>query len=194
MDGYYVGENIPEIFKTADRYIEQQNPQPKYVDMTRKEPIKGLEIDSNPRVLGPIKMTQDYYDKAVAKKKKKREKDKKKMRIEMIQLIAERDMLRKKLGELDISNRKEARKIASINIRLDQINKLLCALETQSGESVKELDRGTKPARIIGGIKKKVRKTIKKIKKFIKRNEEFIISVTSVVIPIVVMVVAKSIV
>lgn len=192
MDGYYLSSDIPEIFKAADRAIAKENPQPKYVDMTRTEPKKGLEINSNPRVLGPIKMTQDFYDKAVEKRDHKRFKEVKRMRVEMIQLIAEKDMLRSKLAELDPGRKKDSKKIAAINVRLEKVINRIQLLETESGTNAKELDHGTKPARVIGNIKRKVKKTVKKIKKFFKRNEELIVGMASIIMPFVCVVVLKS--
>lgn len=193
MDGYYLSKDIPEIFKMADKYIESENPQPKFVDMTRNKPRKGLEIDNNPKVLGPIKVTQDYYDEAVRKRDKKREKDVKRMRVEMIQLIAEKDMLKKKLAELNPGKKKDSKKIAAINVRLEKVNRNIELLEKASGTNAKELDHGTKPARIIGSIKRKVKKMFKKTKKFIKRNEELIVGMASIILPVVSVLLLKSI-
>ena len=111
MDGFYLSNDIPEVFKAADAIMAEKYPQPKKVRQPRVVPMP--EIKSNPNVEGPLYVTEEWYDKKKAKKEKKLKKEQKEFEIEIIQLIARRDMLRKKLGELNPGKKKDSKKKVS---------------------------------------------------------------------------------
>ena len=69
MDNYYLSNNIPEVFKIADKMMEEKYPQPKKVKKPRKVPMP--DIKSNPNVEGPLYVTEEWYNKKVAKREKK---------------------------------------------------------------------------------------------------------------------------
>lgn len=105
--------------------------------------------------------------------------------IEMIQLITRKEMLKKKLGELDISKAKDAKKIASINIDLMNVDLQIKQLEMQYGISSSEIDQGTRVGRFLGKIKKGFKKIVKKAKKFYKRNFELIYGLAAIFVPVI---------
>lgn len=182
-NNFYLSDNIPEVFKCADRIMAEKYPQP--VKAKRKKVVPMPDINSNPNIEGPLCVTQEWYDKKSAKKEKKRRKEQREYEIEMIQLVARRDLLRKKLGELNPGKKKDSKRIAAINIELTNIRDDLKMLETQSGLHIDEIDKGTKLGRFIGKIKMKVKKAAKKVKKFCKRNSELILGICSIVLPII---------
>lgn len=215
MNGFYLSDDIPEIFKAADRYMAMKNPQPKFVDMTRRDPIPGLEIDTNPRVEGPIKFTEDYIkngrekikkERAKAEKERikrnkkakleeaaKKEKQMNEIKVELIQLCAQRDMLRSQLGKLDISKKKDSKMIASINVQLEKIDSTIEKIENKYNVKAKEIDRGSRIQRVVTKVKKTFKKVAKKVKKFFRRNEELIVGLASIVLPILSVAIFKSI-
>lgn len=184
VNNYYLSDNIPDVFVCADKMMAEKYPQP--VKARPKKSVPMPDIDSNPNLEGPLCVTQEWYDKKSSKREKKRRKEQREYEIEMIQLITRRDLLRKKLGELNPGKKKDSKRIAAINIELTNIRDELKMLETQSGLHIDEVDKGTKVGRFIGKMKMKIKKVAKKIKKFYKRNTELIYGVCSIVLPVLV--------
>lgn len=183
MDNYYLSNNIPEVFKIADRMMEEKYPQPKKVKKPRKVPMP--DIKSNPNVEGPLYVTEEWYNKKVAKREKKIKKMQREYEIEMIQLIARRDMLKKKLGELNPGKKKDSKKIAAINIELINIREDLDEITAMSGLNITDIDNGTRLGRFLGRLKIKAKKIWKKTKKFYRRNSELIQGICAIVLPVI---------
>lgn len=120
------------------------------------------------------------------KEERKRQQRKRECEIEMIQLIARRDMLERKLNELDPGDPKDSRVIAAINIELINIRDELERLSKESGIPISSLNTGTRFGRFMNKVKEKGKRIVKKVKKFYKRNKELIVGIASIVLPFVV--------
>lgn len=182
MSVYYLSDNIPEIFKIADRAMAKKYPQEKYV--TKPKVVPMPDIDSNPNVQGPLRVTEKWYVKKKRRQQINRLKDQTDCQKEMIRLLTRKEELRYKLGTLDISKKKDAKKIASINIELKYIDADIEMLEMQSGIKASELDRGSKLGRFVGKVKMITKKVSKKVKKFFKRHKEVVSAIASVLVPV----------
>ena len=173
-------KSVPTVFREADKIMEKRYPVPDKLKEPKEIPMPY--IDSNPNVPGPIYVTKDWYFKKKKKQMINKAKEKRDVHIEMIQLLARRDMLRSKLGELDPGKKSDSKKIAAINIDLKDITAELEMLSWQYDIDIKELDKGTRVARFVGRVKRKTRKIVKKFKKFWNENKEFILNIGAVVI------------
>jgi len=169
-----------KIFNYADLEMEKRYPKPPKWFKPREIPMPYIDTRTNN---GPLVITEDWYWKQKTKQTIKRAKDKKQDHIEMIQLLARRDMLRAKLGELDIRKKKDAKKIAVINIKLKDIDAELQMLEMHSGIKVHELDKGTRFNRFVGRVKRVARNIFKKVKKYFKENGEFLLNMAAIIVP-----------
>ena len=175
-------ESTQNIFKIADHEMEKIYP--KSDRLTKPREIPMPYIDSNPNVPGPVYVTNDWYMKKKKKRMIKRAKEQREVHIEMIQLLARKDMLRTKLGELDPGKKRDSKKIAAININIKDIDAELEMLSMQYGININELDKGTRLGRFIGRLKRKSKKVIKRIKRYFKDNGEFILNMSSIIIPV----------
>lgn len=189
LEQYYLDTRyVPEIFKIADREMEKRYPREKIITEPKQIPmpyIKGCESAH------PVVITEDWYWKKKKKQLVKRAKEKKEIEIEMMQLLAKRDMLRIKLGELDPANKHDSKKIVAINIELKDIKAELLMLEQQSGIRLDDLDHGSRLARFIGRMKRRAKKVCKKIKNFFNENSDFIANMAAIVVPVVTMFLSK---
>lgn len=174
MDKYYVCSELPEVFKIADKMFKKK--EPKYATKTPERELKpGPRIDTT-YTGGPIKVTQKYYDKKVAKHERKRQQEIETCKMQIMQLLAERDRLKGKLARLNPLKKKDAKKIANINYVLDEIAKEVEFLGVKSGVSVSELDHGTRFKRFIGRIANKAKKIFNKVKNFFSNHINDIIA------------------
>ena len=181
---YLRGSHVPSIFLEADR---------QYDDEHENDPIPAQRIKKVPMPFitgckganGPVIVTEDWVVKKEKKYLKNRSEDIKEMQIEMMQLIGKRDRLKKKLGELDIGKKKDARRIVAINVQLKDIDAELQMLQAQSGINLNNLDRGTRLARFIGAIKGWFKRRIRKLKKVIRENKELIYGMASIILPFI---------
>lgn len=181
---YYIdGSAVPEVFRAADRIMEEKIKPIRVMTMPREIPMPRIE--GCPGAIGPVHITEEWYVKKKRQKEIKRAKDKRDSEIEMIQLLARRDMLRCKLGELNPGKKKDSKKIANINIDLKEITAELQMLEEQSGIHLDELDQGTRVGRFLGRIKQNGKMIIKKIKKFYKKNFELVTGLATIIIPVI---------
>lgn len=172
---------VPEVFRKVDRIMDKQIPKgPKKVDPFVKPmpQIKGI-----PGVVGPLYVTEDWYIKRKKEIAAERTKQKKDWQIEMMQLIAQKDLLRYKLGKLNPGKKKDAKRIASINIRIKDIEADIRMHEEFSGVKIEELDHGTKLGKFCGKFKWIGKKIKKSIKKFYRKHEEIITNIASIVLP-----------
>lgn len=182
-DFYIDASVVPKVFRDADRIMEEKYKPVRIVNEPIEVPMP--RIKGCPGAIGPVHITEDWYIKEKQKKMVKRAKEKKDLQIEMIQLLAQKDRLRFKLGELNPASKRDSKMIAKINIRLKDIDCELDMLETQSGVHIDELDKGTKVGRFLGRMKRMGRKICKKIKRFYRNNSELICGIATVILPII---------
>lgn len=181
---YLPGADIPKIFLEADRQMAWKNQEEEIVTEPIEVPMPF--IHGTPGVRGPLVITKDWYVKAEKERLAKRSKMKRDFQIEMMQLIAQRDQINMKLGELDPAKKKDAKKIVWCNIKLKDIDAELQMLQAQSHIDLNELEHGTQFARFVGAFKRKIHKVKKKIKKFFKTYEEPITALITVAVPIII--------
>lgn len=180
---YLDTKSVPEIFLIADREMEKRYPPEDRLTKPREIPMPY--IDSNPNVNGPVYVTNDWYFKKKKKRMIEKAKEKREVHIEMIKLLARKDMLRTKLGELDPGKKRDSKKIAAINIDIKDIDAELDMLSMQYDINLKELDKGTRLGRFIGRMKRKLKKMKKVIKRYWNDNNDFIINMATIVIPVI---------
>lgn len=180
---YIDTKSVPDVFKIADREMEKRYP--KEDRMTKPREIPMPYIDSNPNVKGPIYVTKDWYFKKKRKNMIEKAKEKRDVHIEMIQLLARKDMLRHKLEELDPGKKKDSKRIAAINITIKDVDAELEMLSLQYGINVEKLDHGTRLGRFIGRMKIKIKKIAKKAKKYWRENKNFIIEMAMIILPVI---------
>ena len=177
--------NIPYVFREADRIMaEKHKNDPEIV----KEPIVVPMpfIKGCPGANGPIVVTKDWYVKTEKNRLASLGKEKRIMQQEMMDLLARRDRIRAKLGELNPAKKEDSKQIVKLNIKLKDIQAELEMLQDQSHVDLNELDHGTRFDRFIGRIKNFFRRIGKAIKKFFNKNKEVILGVTSVIAPVVI--------
>ena len=180
---YIDTKSVPEIFKIADREMDKRYPREDRLIKPREIPMPY--IDSNPNVPGPIYVTNDWYCKKKKKRMIEKAKETRDVHIEMIQLLSKKDMLRFKLGELNPGKKKDAKKIAAINVNIKDIDAELEMLAFQYGIDLKELDHGSRLGRFIGRLKHKVRKITKKVKRYINDNKDFLLNMAVIIAPVI---------
>ena len=170
----------PEVYLDVNHRVVDNRPPEKRV--------KGEVFVEMPFIKGngdgPIVVTEDWYVKKTKKREAQRAKKRRGLQVEMMELLAKRDRIRHKLGELDPSKKKDAKKIINYNIALRDIQAQLEMLEQQSGVRIEELDHGTKLSRVWNRVKKTCGKWWKDTKRFFKDNRETVSIVGSVVLPI----------
>lgn len=173
----------PDIFDLADMERDKYYKKEKIVTKPREIPMPRIE--GCPGANKIVYVTEDWYLEKKKKKQTNRAKEIRDMEIEMMKLLANRDRLRIKLGELDSANKRDSKKIVAINVKLKNIAAEIEMLERQSGIHLDELDKGSRVGRFLGNFKKAGKKLIKKAKKFFNRHSEVITTVASVLLPII---------
>lgn len=186
---FYLTEDIPEVFKVAQDYVDKKYA--KEEEIWEPIPVPMPTIRSNPNVYGPLRVTKKWYIKEKEKAMSRRAESKAEAEIEMIRLMAQRDRIRSKLSQLDPGNKKDSKKIAALNCRLNVINDYINEYKEQYDFNIEELDHGTKLGRFIGNMKRKIKKTFKKVKKFFKEHEEVLWTACTAVASLVVAFVVK---
>lgn len=111
--------------------------------------------------------------------------ERREIRVDMVNLLAQRDRIKRKLGKLDVGKKKDSMKIAELNIELCAIDDDIKTLENISGEPAPDLNRGSGFRRFVGGVKRKVKKVCNRVKKFFNRNSEAITGISILSLPIV---------
>lgn len=183
MGDFYVCSKLPEPFRLADEYMAKKYPQPKTIKKPREVPMPDIKINYGAE--GPLKITEKWYVKKKQKQMVERAISQREAEIDMIQYIAKRDMLRRKLAELDPSKKKDSKRIASYNVEIMRLTEEIEQLERQFDISATEIDHGTRVGRFLARCKKGVKKVGKKIKKFCKRNSDLITGIASIVLPVI---------
>lgn len=181
-DQFYLGSNIPEVFRIADRQVDAENPNKEYVREPYEVPMPSIQ--SNPNVEGPIHMTKEEYEKRKIKQQKKREKKTREAEVEIIQYLAREEMIKSRLAKLDPCKKKDSKKIAAYNIELKNLRANIEMLQEQYGIKIDSLDRGSKVSRFFARLKKKATRIFRKIKKWYERNDDLIIGVLGIAIPV----------
>lgn len=188
---FYVDRrSVPQVFKDADKALDQEIREK--VGATTERIVPMPKIKGIPGVQGPLYVTEDWYIKKQRKLELKRLKEQNEVKITMINLLAQKDCIRHRIGKLDPSKKKDAKRIAAMNVRLREIDAELKILETEYGCKVKDIDRGTKFGRTVGHVKRFMRKVGKKVKKFYRRNAELINGMASIIAPVVTSLIIKS--
>lgn len=181
-DQFYLGSNIPEVFRIADRQVDAENPNKEYVREPYEVPMPSIQ--SNPNVEGPIHMTKEEYEKRKIKQQKKREKKTREAEVEIIQYLAREEMIKSRLAKLDPCKKKDSKKIAAYNIELKNLRANIEMLQEQYGIKIDSLDRGSKVSRFFARLKKKATRIFRKIKKWYERNDDLVIGVLGIAIPV----------
>lgn len=180
---YYIpGAKVPKIFKEADRQMNEKYPEPEIVTEPIEIPMPFIE--GCPGVKGPLIITKDWYIKRKKKEIAKISKGQKEMQIEIMQLIAERDRIRYKIGQLNPAKKKDALKIAALNVKLRDCVEGIDALVTLADVKLDKLDHGSKLGQFIGQLKCIYKDVKKKVKKFYKRHEEVISGLANIFLPV----------
>ena len=165
--------------------LDNSKPTEKPMQKKSKKEIPMPFIKGDGSKKRKVIITEDWYVKQKKKHAAERAMDKKDMQLEMMRLVAKRDRIRYKLGELNPHKKKDSKKIIAYNEELKDIDAQLKMLQEQSGIKLDELDHGTKLGRFVGKIKRAWKRFTKKVKKVYERNEALIVGIASVVIPIV---------
>lgn len=180
---YYIDTaSVPEIFRQADRILEKELKPLRVMKKPREIPMPRIEGCKGTR--GPIFVTEDWYLEKKKEMQVERSKSVRDMQIDMMKLLAKKERLRFKLGELDPSKKSDSKMIVSINVKLKNIDAELSMLEMQSGVHLDELDKGTKLGRFVGSLKQIGRKIVKKVKKFYRKNLELLNGIASITLPV----------
>ena len=189
---YYIDARyVPKIFKVADRIMEAKIPQEVKDRINEPKEIPMPYIDSNPNVPGPVFVTKDWYFKKKRKRMIEQAEEVRDVHIEMMQLLAKKDMLKIKLGELDPAKKSDSKRIVAINVEIKDIDAELEMLAWQFGIDLQELDHGTRLARFVGRLKRKAKKIGKRIKRYWKDNSDFILNMAAIIVPVVATFVCK---
>lgn len=192
---FYMFRNDPRMTKEARRKInkfiadkkneEQGKPQKHKKAIKHPVPIQMPFIHSDPEVSGPLYVTEDWYVAETKKQVYERSRQIKEYQLDMMDLLARRDLLRHRLAKLDPGSPHDAEKIVEINVELKNIYIKLKFLQNMTGVNMHELDHGTKFARFINMAKKKISKKVKKLKKWVINHIEPICGIVASIIPIV---------
>ena len=191
MDGYYIGDNIPEIFLLADEKIKSNRKEndhdncDKSTKKEKKEKINKKKSDKETK--------KKDKKKNETKKEKVKIKSKKEYEIEIIQLLSRMELYTRKLEKLDPGKRKDSAKIANYNIEIRNIKARLDELEMESGIVINDLTVGTKLGRFWVKVKRIGKKIKKKSKKFFKHNQELVIGIIAIAAPVISAIIAKAV-
>ena len=172
VERFYLTEDIPEIIKLGQQHVDRLYPDPEEV-VRRPIKVEPPMIHSNPNVHGPLKATKKWYTQ---------EKQKAMCQYAETKAEAEREtfhLWRKNLSTLDPTKRKDVKRIAALNCRLNVISTYLESYQVQYGLDIKELEYGSKVKRFLNKGKQKVKKFEKKVKKTLNAHTDIVTAVAS---------------
>lgn len=171
---------MPKVFKTAEEPAVEEKiiTKPKTIPM----PFIDGRTDTNK---GPVVITEDWYVKCRKKELAEIAKDRKAAQIEMMQLIAERDRLRYKLGKLDMSKKRDSKIAVAMNVKIKDINAELESLQSITGININTLDKGSRLGIFVGKCKRLFHKVKKAVKKWWERNGELITGLAAIILPFI---------
>lgn len=190
-DFYLPGSTVPSIFLEADRQMKEKEIKEHGEIIDEPVEVPMPFIHGTPGARGPIVVTKDWYVKQEKKRLASKAKDKRAYQTNMMKLIAQRDRINIKLGELDPAKKKDSEKIVKYNVKLKSIEAELSMLQRQSHIDLNELEHGTKGSRIIGAVKRKAKEVKKKVKKFYKTYKEPLNQLFAAALPIAIAGVVK---
>lgn len=175
-----LGDDAPAIYKNNKN--EKEVKEEKMTDII-EVPVPFISGDENH---GPLIITEDWYVEKRKEELADYSHNMKDIQIHMMQLIAERDRLKYKLGELNPGSKKDAKKIVSFNVKLRDIEAELTSYQQIYHINLDEVDKGSKLGRFIGRIKRTFKTAKKKVKKFVKRNKELISGLAAIILPVLI--------
>ena len=181
MDEYYLGDNIPEIFRIADDVIKNKN-------TTKKNKKDNKNKKSKDKTDNKDKKNKDKKNEK--KESKINVKTPKEYEIEIIQLLARMEYTTRELEKLNPGKRKDAVKIAALNVELRNMK---LKLEDESGIKINELEIGTRFGRFMMKLKSIGRTIKKKAKKFFKHNQELVTGMIAIIAPVISMIILKTV-
>lgn len=184
MSRYYVCDVLPEPFRAADELMAKLYPEPEYVEPKIKY-VPPPDITRNYGANGPLHVTKDWYRQACQEREERYEVRKKQATEETIKLLVERDRLNAKIGKLDPRDKKDCKKIAKLNIKLQDVKGKIDCWVWQYELDLDEIEHGSFFDRVVGRVKRAVKKTVKKAKKIWKANQSLFTGILGVVIPAV---------
>lgn len=183
---------VPKIYKfEEERAIEaRRNKKIERVDKPIEIPMPFIDGRTETNK-GPVCVTKDWYVKCRKKELTKIAKERKAVQIEMMQLIAERDRARYKLGKLDMSKKKSSKMAVALNTKIRDIDAELESLQAITGIRLNQLDRGSKLGQFVGKLKRVFHKAKRAVKKWWGKHCELITGIASIVLPVVFGAIAK---
>ena len=189
-DHYITPKNPPKpkrkltVFEEADLQMKELHKNdPKPLREPKKIPMPF--IAGCPGAEPVVFVTEDWFVKHEKKRLAHLAENKRDMQIDMMELLCQKDRIKRKLGSLNTYKKKDSKKIVKLNTKLRDIDAELEALEQYSGVNVRALEEGSRFDRFIGRVKKKIIKVFKGIKKFVKHNKELFSGIAAIGIPAV---------
>jgi hypothetical protein len=183
VDPYYLSHNqadIPEVFLEVDEYMRAKYPKPDKVKEVYEVPMP--KIDTN--LEGPIYCTRAWYEREKLQKQLRYKRALNDAELSVCQLLAQKDMLRIKIGKLNPEKKRDAREIGVLNYKIRCIDEELEAYRLQYEIDVEHLDKGSRLWRFTTRLKKNVKKVVKKVRTFIEDHQDTIEAIIATLIPI----------
>lgn len=163
-----------EIEMTKDLSVLSENTEPKD---KKKKKKKRKDVKNEPDNPAKIKLKE-------LKKQRKLAQEKKEAELKSIELQSELEHIHSKLGTLNASKKKDAKKLAAYNIRIKEIEQELDELREKYKIEIKEIDRGSKVTNFLTKVKRGFKKFGRKFKKFFNKNAEFICTLGMTLLPV----------
>ena len=132
---------------------------------------------------GPLYVTNDWYVKKKKKQIIKNAKEKKIIQCDIMEAVAKLERVNIKLAQLNPGKKKDAKKIARLNIKKRDLELEIDTLQKECGVEIESLYKGSKWRRRWESFKKKIKKGWKKFKRWFSDNKELIFGFLAVAIP-----------
>ncbi len=178
---YYLDENIPNIFKIADEYVnksEEKEEKSKILQMPKRKKDPHLKKEKK-----NFQKQKNHENKKVHKHMEQEQVSIDEIKNEIINLLYIKDEFKDKLKRLNINTKKGYRKSVEIIRILKEIDNELETLSNKYRLSIETLKRKSGWGRFKSRVKRKANYQFKKIKKIWKRNKEMFVGIASVIIP-----------
>ena len=168
---FHVYKHEPEIFAIAEAQVaEEIKDDPRILPNGKFQievPVPFLHVTNHQMKSAPIVITKDWYVKTKRKWIAKVSKEKRILQEEMMDCVADKDVIRAKLGKLDPANPKHKEKIIKLNCKLKDLDAEIEMLSHQAGVKIESLDHGSKFDRFMGKVSMWFKRAKKKVKEFI---------------------------
>lgn len=119
----------------------------------------------------------------------------KKMKKTLVELMAIKTILKDRIRNLNPYKKKDAKKIAKLNLKLEEVKDLIKQYKKVTGYKKKKFYRGSRMNRFFNKIKRKISINVKRIKKkakkFYNKNKDIIGVGASVAVPAVIAAIGK---